>query len=155
MLYQYVIKILMSNSDTVFTALVMGVLGYIGWLCWKINEREKEFMKKWKEEDMKLNLIKKKFDQFDQGIYKDILGHLNENIKDTDKLLLVSQDNNNEIERVRNDIITEVKDSAAELKDIIMILMNNRTRNIKNYKEGLNNISNEMGKIHDSKYNKD
>ncbi|MFP4015505.1 MAG: hypothetical protein ACLFUI_00605 [Halanaerobiales bacterium] len=132
MLYQYVIKILMSNSDTVFTALVMGVLGYIGWLCWKINERTKEYVEEMKKHDVKLNKIKVKMEQVDQGIYKDLLDRLNNNINEMGKVLLVSQDNNDELERLRSDIISEVKDSTDQVKDIVMILMNNKARSFKN-----------------------
>lgn len=54
------------------------------------------------------------------------------NTKELDKLLLVLNDSNNEIERMRSEIIAELKESSTELKDIIMIILNNRARSIKN-----------------------
>lgn len=142
MLYQFIIKVLMSNSDTVFTALVMGVFGYMGWLLWNINERLKDFETGLNKYDDNLSNIKNKMDKNDQGVYKNLLAKLDESVNEMDKLLLVVNDNSEEIEKLRSDILSEVKESTNEIKDIIMILLNNRARCIKN-KISQDNVSND------------
>lgn len=130
-LFQYIIRILMGNSDTVFTALVMGVFGYIGWLLWKLNGRVNEFIKDWNKHQESLIYIKAKMDKIDEGVYKELMNKLDKNIEEIDKLLIVVNDNNDDIEKMGNNMISELKESTNEIKDIIMILMNNRARSIK------------------------
>lgn len=131
MLYQYIIKVLMSNSNTIFSALVMGVFGYMGWLLWNINEGLKEFKKEWNKYEGDLESLNSKMDRIDHGVYKEMVSKLDKSTTEMDKLLLIVNDNNDELEKTRSDIIAEVKESADEVKDIIMILMNNRARSIK------------------------
>lgn len=145
----------MSNSNTIFSALVMGVFGYMGWLLWNINEGLKDFKKEWNKHEDDLKSVKSKMDRIDHGVYKDMISKLDKSTTEMDKLLLIVNDNNNELEKTRSDIIAEVKESANEVKDIIMILMNNRARSIKkrmideddglekdNFKEEDNNTNN-------------
>lgn len=129
-LFQYIIRILMGNSDTVFAALVMGVFGYMGWLLWKLNDRFNGFLKVWHNHQEGLKNLNSKLNRIDEGVYKELINRLEENVKEMDKLLLVVNDNNEEIERLHVNIITELKESTNEIKDIIMILMNNRARKI-------------------------
>ncbi len=134
MLYQFIIKVLMGNSGTIFSALVMGVFGYMGWLLWNINERLKDFKQGWNKHEDDLKSIKSKLDRIDYGVYKDMISKLDKSSREMDKLTLIVNDNSNELEKTRSNIIAEVKESADEVKDIIMILMNNRARSIKNKK---------------------
>jgi len=135
-LFQYIIRILMGNSDTVFAALVMGVFGYMGWLLWKLNDRLNRFLKEWHKHEEDLENLNGKLNRIDEGVYKELINRLEDNVKEMDKLLLVVNDNNEEIERMHVSIITELKESTNEIKDIIMVLLNNRARSIgKNKKE--------------------
>ena len=129
-LFQYIIRILMSNSDTVFAALVMSVFGYIGWLLWKLNTSFNEFLDIWAKHQENLDLIRSRMDKIDEDVYKKLMNQVDLNTKELDKLLLVLNDSNNEIERMRSEIIAELKESSTELKDIIMIILNNRARSI-------------------------
>ena len=121
----------MSNSNTIFSALVMGVFGYMGWLLWNINETLKDFKKQGDKHEDDLESIKNKMDRIDQGVYKDLISKLDKSTTEMDKLLLIVNDNSDELEKTRSNIIAEVKESANEVKDIIMILINNRSRSIK------------------------
>ncbi|MGB4372302.1 MAG: hypothetical protein WBI93_01915 [Halanaerobiales bacterium] len=131
-LFQYIIRIFMSNSDTVFAALVMSVFGYIGWLLWKLNTSFNEFLDIWAKHQENLDLSRSRMDKIDEDVYKKLMNQVDLNTKELDKLLLVLNDSNNEIERMRSEIIAELKESSTELKDIIMIILNNRARSIKN-----------------------
>ncbi|NLM96641.1 MAG: hypothetical protein GX175_03330 [Halanaerobiaceae bacterium] len=134
-LFQYIIRILMGNSDTVFAALVMGVFGYIGWLLWKLNERFNRFLKEWYKHEEGLADLRGKLNRIDEGVYKELIKRLEDNLKEMDKLLLAVNDNNEEIERMHHNIITEMKESTNEIKDIIMILLNNRARSVRKEKK--------------------
>lgn len=41
-LYEYIIKLLMGNSGSLFLGLLVVVFGYYGWLLWHINERTED-----------------------------------------------------------------------------------------------------------------
>ena len=130
MLYQFIIKALMGNSDTIFAGLIIAVFGYMGWMLWQINEKFKAFTQKWNSHEDNLLVLKNKMDKIDEGVYKELMNKLENNVQEIDKLLIVSKDNNSDLERMRNDLIAEIKDGTNEVKDIIMILMNNKARGI-------------------------
>lgn len=134
-LFQYIIRILMSNSDTVFAALVMSVFGYIGWLLWRLNNNFKDFLDIWEKHQENLESIRTRMEKMDEEIHKNLINKVDLNSKELDKLLLVLNDSNNEIERMRSEVIAELKESTNELKDIIMIILNKRDRSIRD-KEG-------------------
>ncbi|MFW6022334.1 MAG: hypothetical protein ACOCQW_02315 [Halanaerobiaceae bacterium] len=145
MLYQYIVKVLMGNSDTVFSALVMGVFGYVCWLLWNINERSRSFINDWNKHEGKLDLLKDKMDKIDEGVYRELLTKLEKNLEEMDKLLLVVNDNNRELERMRSEILSEIKDSADELKDIIILVVNNKSRSVNHSKKGDEKNKNKSG----------
>jgi len=92
----------MSNSGSLFIGLMIIIFGYYGWLLWNINERLKDFLQYREQHEY----IIKKLD---------------------DKIEELEED----MEKGNYSIIDEVKESAAEIKEIMKILMNHRSRSIK------------------------
>ncbi|MFI5359282.1 MAG: hypothetical protein ACHQYO_04465 [Halanaerobiales bacterium] len=157
-LFQYIIRILMSNSDTVFAALVMSVFGYIGWLLWKLNNNFKDFLDIWEKHQENLESIRTKMEKIDEEVHKKLINQVDSNTRELDKLLLVLNDSNNEIERMRSEIIAELKESSNELKDIIMIILNKRDRSIREKEaEGVQEDKGTMDTIEsiETEWNKD
>ncbi|MEJ6951097.1 hypothetical protein [Natronospora cellulosivora (SeqCode)] len=130
MLYQYVIKALIDHSGTVFTGVVLGLFGYMGWLLWQINEKLKSFLDKWEKHEENLAVLKEKMDKIDEGLYKNLLKELEKNVQEMEKLQIVVNDNNSDLERIRSELMTEIKEGSSEVKDIIMFLVNNRSRSM-------------------------
>ena len=46
-LFEYMIKLLMGNSEALFMGLVVVIFGYYGWLLWNINSGYKDFFNRW------------------------------------------------------------------------------------------------------------
>lgn len=127
-LFEFIIKILVGNSDTVFIALIMAVFGYYGWLLWNVNEHLNYFLEEWEKHGKNLEELKSKIDDLDESVYRELIIKIDENIKKYENLLQNVKNNSDELEKVKADIIGEIKESVDEMKGIIMILVNNRLR---------------------------
>lgn len=146
--FEYIIKLLIGNSDSLFLGLIVVLIGYYGWLLWNINERFKNFLQSWEKHQKCLKELKIKMDELDESVYKELIKKLDENIINMQKVSYAIEENNNDMDRYRSDIIAEIKESAAEIKEIMKILMNNRSRSFNAHKLKDNNA-------HESKDNND
>lgn len=150
MLYQFLIEVMIEHSDSLFIGVVLGLFGYIGWMLWKMNEKLKSFIDKWGKYEENLVSLEEKMDKIDDSLYKDLMEKLAMNMREMDKLKVIVNDNNKDLEKMRLQIIAEIKEGNSEVKDIIMFLVNNQTRSInlnpKEKKEINNRCGNEKNK---------
>ena len=105
-----------------------------------------------------LESIRTKMEKIDEEVHKKLINQVDSNTRELDKLLLVLNDSNNEIERMRSEIIAELKESSNELKDIIMIILNKRYRSIREKEaEGVQEDKGTMDTIEsiETEWNKD
>ncbi|MFW6035875.1 MAG: hypothetical protein ACOCRZ_06430 [Halothermotrichaceae bacterium] len=130
-LLEYVIKLLAGNSNTLFVGIIVLIFGYYGWLLWNINERLKNYFMNWDDHEQDLIELKSKLNELDESVYKNLINKLNQTVKDFESIKEFIRDNSSDLDRYRKDIIDEIKESTNELKDIIMILMNNKSRSLK------------------------
>jgi F0F1-type ATP synthase membrane subunit b/b' len=100
--FNFIIKLLMSNSGSLFIGLMIIIFGYYGWLLWNINERLKDFLQYREQYEYCIKEFDNKIDELEENM-----------------------------EKGKSDIIDEIKESAAEIKEIMKILMNHRSRSIK------------------------
>ena len=128
--FQYIIRLLMGNSDTLFMGLIMVIFGYYGWLLWNINDRFKRFFSNWEKNEFTLKDLNYKIKSIDESLYKDLISKINQNMLEISKLYTTIEDCNAELERSRREIIAEIKESEEDIKDIMKILLNHRSRSI-------------------------
>lgn len=129
-LFEYIIKLLMGNSETLFMGLFVVVFGYYGWLLYNINDYFKEFLKKWNKHEESLEELRSKMKELDESVYKELISKLNTNVITLEKINSDIKENSVEMDRYRSDIIAEIKESSEEIKEIMKLLMN-RSRNYK------------------------
>ncbi len=129
-LLEYVIKLLMGNSDTMFMGFVVVIFGYYGWLLWHLKDDFNKFIMNWDNHERHLEDMKQKMDSIDEGVYRELKNRVEENKSILERLQLNLKDNNNDLDHYRQDIINEIKESTEDIKEIMMILMNNRARSL-------------------------
>jgi len=146
-LLEYIIKLLMGNSDTMFMGFVVVVFGYYGWLLWHLRDDFDKFTVSWDRHEKHLEEIKQKMTSIDDGVYKDLMKRLEENKTILERMQLTLSDTNGDLGRYRQDVINAIKDSTEDIKEIMMILMNNRARSVgkKKDKEQGNDNRNQAG----------
>lgn len=142
-LFEFLIKILIGNSDTLFVALFMAIFGYYGWLLWHVNENLNDFLEEWAKHGKKLEDLKSQIEDLDESVYRELILKLDSNIKECESLLKNVESNSDNLDRVKRDIISEVKESVDEVKDIILLMMNNRLRSKNPNKENQNKCNKE------------
>lgn len=130
-LFEYIMKLLMGNSNTLFMGLIVVIFGYYGWLLWSINERLKNYLINWDKQNDSFIDMKETVDKLDESLYKELVNRLDEKKTEIEKIRLEMDKNSDDIDRYYNDIINEVKESTDEIKEIMMILMNNRARGLR------------------------
>ena len=128
--FQYLIRLLVGNSDTLFMGLIMVIFGYYGWLLWNINDRFKRFFSNWERNEFTLKDLNCKIENLDESLYKDLISKINQNMLEINKLYNNIQGCTEELERNRREIIAEIKESEDDIKDIMKILLNHRSRSI-------------------------
>ena len=128
--FQYLIRLLVGNSDTLFMGLIMVIFGYYGWLLWNINDRFKRFFSNWERNEFTLKDLNCKIENLDESLYKDLISKINQNMLEINKLYNNIQGCTEELERNRREIIAEIKESEEDIKDIMKILLNHRSRSI-------------------------
>jgi hypothetical protein len=135
-LFEYIIKLLISNSDTVFMGLIIVVFGYYGWLIWNINDRIKKIKNKLeKNEEIIINIMDNS-EFLKTKVDKDILNSFNENLHLLKIINTGMDDLNDYQDNIKRDIITEIKESSEETKEIIKLILsryrfNNNNNNTK------------------------
>lgn len=132
-LYEYLIKLLMGNSNSLFIGLIVVIFGYFGWLLKNIYEQINSIgditsiIEKENKNRESLEIIRKKVEELNDGNYKDILDRLDDNLSCLEKIYSKLENSNLDVDRLQNDIISEIKEESDEIKEIIKILMS-RTR---------------------------
>ncbi len=129
-LFEHLIKLLMGNSDTLFMGLAVVIFGYYGWLLYNINDNFKKLILGWDNYQDSLKEIKERMDELDESVYKELINKINGNINDIEELNKAIKNNTSDMDRYKDDIIDEIKESADEIKEIMKILMNNRSRSL-------------------------
>lgn len=130
-LFEYMMKLLMGNSNTLFMGLIVVIFGYYGWLLWSINERLKNHLIDWDRQNDSLIDMKETVDKLDDSLYKELVNRLDEKKTEIEKIRLEIDKKSDDMDRYYNDIIGEIKESTDEIKEIMMILMNNRARGLR------------------------
>ncbi len=149
--FQYLIRLLVGNSDTLFMGLIMVIFGYYGWLLWNINDRFKRFFSNWERNEFTLKDLNCKIENLDESLYKDLISKINQNMLEINKLYNNIQGCTEELERNRREIIAEIKESEDDIKDIMKILLNHRSRSINPEKHAGDEVPELTGESEESK----
>lgn len=149
--FQYLIRLLVGNSDTLFMGLIMVIFGYYGWLLWNINDRFKRFFSNWERNEFTLKDLNCKIENLDENLYKDLISKINQNMLEINKLYNNIQGCTEELERNRREIIAEIKESEDDIKDIMKILLNHRSRSINPEKHAGDEVPELTGESEESK----
>lgn len=149
--FQYLIRLLVGNSDTLFMGLIMVIFGYYGWLLWNINDRFKRFFSNWERNEFTLKDLNCKIENLDESLYKDLISKINQNMLEINKLYNNIQGCTEELERNRREIIAEIKESEDDIKDIMKILLNHRSRSINPEKHAGDEVPELTGESKESK----
>lgn len=130
-LFEYIIKLLMGNSNTLFMGLIVVIFAYYGWLLWSINERLKNHLVDWDRQNDSIIDMKETVNKLDDSLYRELVNRLDEKKTEIEKIGSEIDKKSDDMDRYYNDIISEIKESTDEIKEIMMILMNNRARSLR------------------------
>ncbi len=125
--FEHLIKLLLSNSNTLFFGLIIVIFGYYGWLLFNINNQLRTSTFKWDKIYDRLKDILNKLEKIDELYYKELPDKLNENRNLIKELNTCMRSNNIDLEKLENKIIAEVKEESSEIKERMKILVG-RTR---------------------------
>ncbi|MGM0410211.1 MAG: hypothetical protein ACQEQF_05545 [Bacillota bacterium] len=121
-LFEYLIKLLMGNSDALFIGLLVVLFGYYGWLLWNQNNSYKDFYNKWEKHNENFVEVRKIVYNLDSKITK---------LENLDSKL----DNiSNNLDKSRIDILKETEEESEEIKEIVKILLGHYRKMQKNDK---------------------
>ncbi len=146
-LYEYLIKLLMGNSNTIFLGLFVVIFGYCGWLLWQINNNLNEFRRQWENHNKDNKELIHEINDLNKIMYQDFLERLKEiqrNLENHNKLL---NETDTETEKFKNEIISSIKEETDEVKETVKLLLgrsisltrkNNNLKDVINVTEGDN-----------------
>ncbi|MFW6009355.1 MAG: hypothetical protein ACOCP8_08850 [archaeon] len=100
-LFEYLIKLLMGNSDAHFIGLLVVLFGYYGWLLWNQNNSYKNFYNKWEKHNENFVEVRKIVYNLDSKL---------DNIS-------------NNLDKSRIDILKEMEKESEEIKEMVKILL--------------------------------
>lgn len=110
-LFEYIIKLLMGNSDALFMGLLIVVFGYYGWLLWNINNSYKKFFNSWDRHNE------------DYVETREIIFELERKLTRLENLTPRLETLNRDIDKSSKDILKEIDEESEEIKEIIKILL--------------------------------
>ncbi len=110
-LFEYIIKLLMGNSDAIFIGLLVVLFGYYGWLLWNQNNSYNNFYNKWEKHNENFIEVRKIVFDLDKKMTK--LENLD------NKLDNISSN----LDKSRIDILKETEEESEEIKEIVKILL--------------------------------
>ncbi|MFW5992115.1 MAG: hypothetical protein ACOCQN_02885 [Halanaerobiaceae bacterium] len=120
-LFEYLIKLLLGNSSTLFMGLFVVIFGYYGWLLWNINSELKLNIEENIKQGEQVRKNGKELEKIYDFLDRDIFPKLKQIEDDIGRL---------DLEKTRNSIIDEIKEESAEVKETIKILLS-RSLNMK------------------------
>ncbi len=126
-LFEYIVKLLLGNTNTLFLGLVIVLFGYYGWLLYNINNRLHTFTYEWDKFNDKLKEILHKLEKFDELYYQELAERLNDNKNILKEINTCLNAKNLDLEKIEEKIIAEVKEESGEIKERMKILVG-RTR---------------------------
>ncbi|ACL70093.1 hypothetical protein [Halothermothrix orenii] len=141
-LFEYIIKLLMGSSETLFMGLIIIIFGYYGWLLWNINNSFHSFEDRWNKHEENLNDIKNRMKDLDKSVYKELIQKLNTNLIDMKDIDENINKVNDDMKDYRNDIIDEIKESEEEIKEVMKLLITHRSRNYQSLLKGKDSKNN-------------
>ncbi len=110
-LFEYIIKLLMGNSEALFMGLLVVLFGYYGWLLWNINDSYKSFYNKWDKHNENFKEVRQIILELDRKITR---------LENIDVRL---ENINHELEKTEEEILQEIKEESDEIKEIVKILL--------------------------------
>ena len=123
-LLEYVIKLLMGNSDTIFLGLFVVVFGYYGWLLWNIYTDLNNILGNWKKNKEDIELIKERVGELEKELYQDISDRLSNNhayLKSIDDRFA---SHINKVDKLESKLISEIEEETDEVKETLKLLLN-------------------------------
>lgn len=122
-LLEYMIKLLMGNSDTIFLGLLIVLFGYYGWLLWNIYHTVNDL----ETGEIKIRKRQREILESLVEIYKSLSVDIPEKFRDQTTVLEQVNDNtetcNKNVIENREKIISDVKEESGEVKEIVKILL--------------------------------
>ena len=142
-LYEYIVKLLMGNSNNLFLGLIIVLIGYYGWLLWNINNKNESYLKKWERFSEKSDDMEDILKDIEKMIYRENTQKLNTIVAELDNLKEKSEDISEEIERTQDKMLDNLNQEIEELKQTMSILLK-CYRNISG--ESLKELNSELSK---------
>ena len=146
--FEYLIKLLMGNSNNIFMGLVVVIFGYYGWLLWTINSKFNSFYNKWERHEDYLDEARKGVMNVDKEITKleqmeTRINEMNQSINEFKEDLLkeleeFKEDITKEAKFSRENILKEIEEESDDIKEVVKIVVG-KYRNLTKYsREDLN-----------------
>jgi hypothetical protein len=85
-LWEYIIKLLMGNSNSLFIGLIIVIIGYYGWLLYNINNNFSSIMFKWEKINKNLDSIIENVNLIEKMFYSEISQKLSDNKNDINNI---------------------------------------------------------------------
>ena len=123
-LWEYVIKLLMGNSDSLFIGLVIVVMGYYGWLLWNIQNKFRSIIYKWDNINQRLDQINDKVNNLEKILFRKVLEKITNNQNMIENIEADIADLNDDITKKENNILNEINEESTEIKEYIKLLLN-------------------------------
>ncbi|MFW6381560.1 MAG: hypothetical protein ACOCZ3_03355 [Bacillota bacterium] len=122
-LYDYIIKLLLGNTNTLFLGLIVVLFGYYGWMIYTLHKSFDAFLGEWKYYQQQIADIEDLLQKLDRTIYRDILEKIDGNATSLKQLTDKVEELGDMLEK--SDVNTEavIKEESEEIKEIIKILL--------------------------------
>ncbi len=122
-LIEYIMKLLIGNSENLFTGLIIVLIGYLIWLLWNnrktLNNNQTHFEQLFSE----IAEVKELVEYFDRTIYKDFSEKINQSFTVKENIKNKLKNLNKKLDNLDKSLSTAIKDKNEEVKDTLKILL--------------------------------
>ena len=122
-LIEYIMKLLIGNSDNLFTALIAVLIGYLIWLLW--NNRKTLNNNQTQSEQLLSEIaeVKELVEYFDRTIYKDFSEKINQSFAVKENIKNELENINKRLDKMDINLSTEIKEKNEEVKETLKLLL--------------------------------
>ena len=122
-LLEYIIKILVHNSETLFIGLLVILVGYYGRLLWHIVNSLKEYSREMEKIINKIGDISEVMAHLDKALYKDITERLNSCLNQLNNIQNDFEDLDSELNDHDHDVRRRINEKTEDIKETMKILL--------------------------------
>lgn len=110
-LFEYIIKLLMGNTEALFMGLLVVIFGYYGWLLWNLSNNYNIFFNKWEKHNENYMETRK------------IIFELERKLTRLENLTPLMNSVKDDMSKSTKDILEEIDEETEEIKEIVKILL--------------------------------